>query len=176
VVNDDGDAGRDLTGGPFHASKYAVTSDTLEMTSLDDAALWSAFWSATLPAPAWTHRSHVRVAFLHLDQWTLDEAHLRMRVGIIRLNASHGLEETPSRGYHETITRAWLALVAHARAADTYADSNALLAAHPDLLDRGLALRFYSRSRLMSLRARATFVEPDLAPLPALPAGAHEVP
>lgn len=137
-----------------------------ESTHLDDAALWRAFRDTTLPAPAWTHRSHVRVAFLHLAQWALDEAHLRMRVGIIRLNHAHGLEETPDRGYHETMTRAWLALVAEARAAEELVDTDALFAARPALLDKNLTLSFYSRTRLFSLRARTMFVEPDLAPLP----------
>jgi hypothetical protein len=135
---------------------------------LDDATLWGAFRDATLPEPEWTHRSHVRVAYLHLERWSLDEAHLRMRVGIIRLNARHGLEETPARGYHETITRLWLALVAHARADGTHVSSEAFLSAHPHLLDRQLPQRFYSRERLMSLRARTIFVEPDIAPLPGV--------
>jgi hypothetical protein len=138
----------------------------IEAVSLDDDALWSAFQQRTLPAAQWTHRSHVRVAALHLGRWNADEAHLRMRVGIIRLNASHGLEETPDRGYHETLTRTWLALVAHARADARYANTEALLGAHPELLDKQLALRFYSREHLMSLRARTIFIEPDLAPLP----------
>lgn len=134
---------------------------------LDDEILWWAFRNASLPHAEWTHRSHVRVAFLYLTRWTLDEAHLRMRVGIVRLNASHGLEETPDRGYHETLTRAWLALTAHARGGRYFASSEAFLVDHPELLDKQLTLRFYSRARLDSLRARSIFVEPDLAPLPA---------
>jgi hypothetical protein len=143
---------------------------------LDDATLWGAFRQSTLPEPQWNHRSHVRVAFLHLAHWILDEAHLRMRVGIVRLNAYHGLEETPERGYHETLTRVWLVLIAQARALGlsesargVRAGSEAFLEAHPELLNKQIALRFYSREHLMSLRARTIFVEPDLAPLPAVP-------
>jgi GNAT superfamily N-acetyltransferase len=135
---------------------------------LNDDALWGAFRHATLPPTEWTHRSHIRVAFLHLARWSLDEAHLRMRVGIVRLNASHGLEETPDRGYHETLTRVWLALIAHAQVGNSHASSEALLAAHPELLDKQLAFRFYSRQCLLSLRARTIFVEPDIAPLPGV--------
>jgi GNAT superfamily N-acetyltransferase len=140
---------------------------------LDDAALWGAFRYSTLPEAEWTHRSHLRVAFLHLARWSLDEAHLRMRVGIIRLNATHGLEETAERGYHETMTRVWLALVAHTRAADAHASSEAFLAAHPDLLDKQLPLRFYSRQRLLALEARTVFVQPDVAPVPGLQISEH---
>jgi GNAT superfamily N-acetyltransferase len=135
---------------------------------LDDASLWGAFNHSTLPDLEWTHRSHLRVAFMHLERWGLDEAHLRMRVGIIRQNRVHGLEETPERGYHETLTRVWLALVSGARRASRGPmGSEAFVAAHPELLDKKLPLRCYSRDLLMSLRARTVFVEPDLAPLTA---------
>jgi GNAT superfamily N-acetyltransferase len=134
---------------------------------LDDDALWGSFRHATLAHAEWTHRSHVRTGFLHLARWHLDEAHLRMRAGILLLNARHGIEESPGRGYHETMTRAWLALIGLARAGVSHETSEAFLDAHPEMLDRALALRFYSRDLLMSVRARATFVEPDLAPLPA---------
>jgi GNAT superfamily N-acetyltransferase len=150
---------------PFNDKPHA-TLWLEKVFPLDDIALWGAFQHVTLPHAEWTHRSHVRTAFLHLARWGIDEAHLRMRVGIIRLNLSHGLEETPDRGYHETLTRAWILFVASARRDGAHAGSEAWLAAHPELLDKHLALRFYSRQRLFSLRARAVFVDPDIAPLP----------
>jgi hypothetical protein len=136
---------------------------------VDDETLWETFRTTTLPMRDWTHRAHVRTAFLHLARWPLDEAHVRMRVGIVRLNASHHLEETPARGYHETLTRVWLVLVASARDdGGTYATSEALLERHPWLLEKNAPLQYYSRERLFALRARAVFVEPDLAALPLL--------
>jgi hypothetical protein len=131
---------------------------------LADDALWAAFHDRTLAAAAWTHAAHVRVAWLHLARYELAEAHLRMRAGILRLNAAHGLVETPQRGYHETLTWAWLAIVADARATDPGADSRAFAAAHA--IDREAPLRYYTRARLFSLEARARFVPPDRAPLP----------
>ncbi len=131
---------------------------------IDDDALWEAFHERTLAHADWTHVAHVRIAWLHLARYGLDEAHLRMRAGIIRLNAAHGLVETPQRGYHETLTRAWLAIVAALRARDPGADSTRFLAIHE--LGREAPLRYYSRDRLFSLEARATFVAPDLEALP----------
>lgn len=131
---------------------------------LDDDALWIAFGERTLPAAQWTHVAHVRVAWMHLARYALDEAHLRMRAGIVRLNASHGLVESPARGYHETITRVWLVLVAAARQRDPGADSRAFLAIHG--LARDTPLRYYSRDQLFSTAARASFVAPDLEALP----------
>jgi hypothetical protein len=132
---------------------------------LDDQALWLAFQSRTLPAELWTHPAHLRVAWLHLARFPLDEAHLLMRAGIIRLNAAHGLVETAQRGYHETITRAWLLLVAERRRADACADSRAFLERHR--LERDALLRYYSRERLFSAAARARFIAPNLADLPS---------
>jgi hypothetical protein len=131
---------------------------------LDDDALWQAFHDRTLPAAQWTHTAHLRIAWLHLARHELDEAHLRMRVGIVRLNAAHGLVETPERGYHETLTRVWLALVRAARSRCAAGDSTTFVSAAG--LERTAPLQFYSHARLFSLEARAMFVPPDLAPLP----------
>jgi hypothetical protein len=135
---------------------------------MDDAELWQRFATQGLTHAEWNHRLHVRTAFLHLSRYEFDEAHLRMRAGIIRLNQRHGLEETPSRGYFETMTRVWLYLVQAARRERDAADSLTLLELHPALLDRELPLRHYTKERLMSVLARAIFIEPDRAPLPAI--------
>lgn len=131
---------------------------------LSDDALWRAFHDATLPAAAWTHAAHLRIAWLHLAHHELDEAHLRMRVGIIRLNAAHGLVETAQRGYHETLTWVWLVLVAAARRRAPAANSMSVLGQAG--LEREAPLAYYSRARLFSVAARARFVSPDLAELP----------
>jgi len=141
---------------------------------MTDEELWNAFVGRTLPEPSWNHQTHLRVAWLHLARWQLDEAQLRMRVGIIRLNLTHGLEETPERGYHETMTRFWLHAVALARHADAekpiaVPHSSAFCELHPELLDKTYPLHFYTRHHLMSLQARAIFVEPDRQALPAIP-------
>jgi hypothetical protein len=119
---------------------------------MSDDELWIAFQEHTLPAAQWTHAAHIRIARMHLARYSLDEAHILMRVGIIRLNLVHGLVETPQRGYHETLTRVWLVLVKASSGAD---------------IERDAPLRYYSRQRLFSVDARARFVEPDLAPLPS---------
>ncbi len=133
---------------------------------MDDEALWAAFSASALTHTEWTHEAHVRTASSFLRRFALDEAHLRLRVGIIRLNERHGLIESSARGYSETLTRAWLVLVAAARQRSGAEGSLELLARCPELLDRGLALRHYSKERLSSVQARAIFIEPDLAPLP----------
>lgn len=134
---------------------------------MDDAALWEAFSQRTLPAAAWTHAAHLRVAWMHLEHHPFDDAHILMRIGIVRLNMAHGLVETPVRGYHETLTRLWLALVAHARRIHPATDSASFLEAAGPELGVTRALTHYTKDFLMSARARAIFVPPDLAALPA---------
>ncbi len=90
-----------------------------------------------------------------------------MRVGIVRLNAAHALVETVTRGYHETITRAWLAHVgALTREHPRFESSAALFDALGDRVAQSALLTYYTRDRLLSLAARARFLEPDLTALP----------
>ena len=136
---------------------------------MDDQTLWQAFNHSSLTRAQWTHEAHLRTAFLHCQQYAVDEAHLRLRAGIIRLNERHGLVETSERGYFETLTRVWLVLVANACARSGALDSRELLERCPELYDRNLPFRHYSKQRLASARARSIFVAPDLEPLPDVP-------
>jgi hypothetical protein len=140
-----------------------------EPAPLADDALWEAFSTRSLGHAQWDHRAHLRIAWMHLARFPLFEAHLRMRAGIVLLNSVHGLVESSARGYFETLTFAWLVLVAEARLGSTAATSLAFLEAHPALLARDAPLRFYSREALASPRARSVLVPPDREPFPALP-------
>jgi hypothetical protein len=133
---------------------------------LSDEQLWLAFGAAKLPATDWTHRAHLRVAWMFLKRHPLNEAHVLMRVGIIRLNAFHGLVETVSRGYHETLTRLWLSLVASLMKATDGESSESFVDTCIASLGKDAIFRHYSRELVTSVRARAVFVEPDLRPLP----------
>ena len=136
---------------------------------MTDDELWLRFSQQSIGHAEWDHQLHLRTAYLHLARFSFDEAHLRLRAGIIRLNQRHGLEESASRGYFETLTRVWLLLVARAAARCQPSTSIELLERCSELLDRQLPLRHYSKERLATPRARAIFVDPDLEPLPPLP-------
>jgi hypothetical protein len=137
--------------------------------SLDELA--AQFVAATLPRAAWTHEAHLRVGAWHVHHLGADEALPRLRERIARLNLSHGTPNTPTGGYHETITAAYVTLIA---AFLTAADPRQPLDHQVDqllagaLADRRVLLRFWSQETLMSPRARAGWVAPDRAPL-ALP-------
>jgi hypothetical protein len=136
--------------------------------TLNDSELWEAFAQAALPEKEWTHRAHLRMAWLFSARYPLDEAHVLIRVGIIRLNAAQGLVETPARGYHETITRVWLVLMRALMKEVPAKDSLDLIERCADRLGKDALLRHYSRERINGVEARARFVEPDLLPLPTV--------
>jgi hypothetical protein len=154
---------------PVRAHDFASLNIGSGMSD-SDAALLAAFEDGTYPFAEWTHRAHVRVAWVYLRRWGLDGALDRMRAGLISYNARHGVPDELERGYHETITRAFLTLIHATMAADpACVSSEEFCARRPELLDRKALLRYYSRERIVSWEAKRRFVEPDLAPLPECP-------
>ncbi len=125
------------------------------------------FIDATLPKSAWTHEAHILVATWHLLHHGETEALELVRARIKRLNASHGLVETPTRGYHETLTRFYMWAVRSALdTIDGLGDPDQIgLAVVALCRDRELPFRYWSRERLLGAEARAGWVEPDLHPL-----------
>ena len=82
------------------------------MTNGDlDAAFLKAFEACTIPSAEWKHRSHLKVAYLYLCQYPFAQALDRIRANIQRYNAATNTPESLERGYHETMTVAWLQLV-----------------------------------------------------------------
>lgn len=133
------------------------------MTLSDDAFL-EAFEACTLPAEAFRHANHVRLAWIYLRRAPCDEASKRMERSIRDFAAHHGA----SQKYHHTLTGVWMRLVAEAVARTPEIDAfEAFLGTHPHLGDKGLPYRYYTPQRLDSDAARAGWVEPDLLPLPA---------
>lgn len=128
------------------------------------------FEDQSLPLEEWNHRAHLKVAYLYLNQFSFAEALEKLRRGIQAYNAAHGIQDTPTGGYHETMTQVWLKLVHSALLQFGPADTaDAFFDAQTQLGDQRTPLLFYSRSRLMSSEAKRTMVEPDLAPLPNAP-------
>lgn len=125
------------------------------------------FESGHVSKEEWTHAAHVAVAFVLLGRHEFDEALTRMRAGIRRFQQAHGIEDGPGRGYHETVTVAFLRVI-DAWRREREDESEALAHVLSACSDKWLLLRWYSRRRLSSAEARAEFVEPDLEPLPTV--------
>jgi hypothetical protein len=121
------------------------------------------FEACTLPKEAFSHREHVRLAWLYLGRYDFEDASRRVVGGIKRFAARH---DVPGL-YHETITQAWLRLIdAARRAAPGAASFQAFLDANPRLATKGALDPYYDPATLQSAGARAAFVAPDRAPLP----------
>jgi len=148
----------------YHGLKLRLAHH--QTTWLDDLA--GRFQGCAVPAKEWTHAAHLVVGLWHVHRYGAMDALVRLRVGIRRVNESHGAVNSTTNGYHETITAAYVQLLTQyldRRGTDMPLELQAL-----DLLAGPLAVRdvlftFYSRDRLMSTNARLEWLEPDLAPI-----------
>jgi hypothetical protein len=129
--------------------------------------LIAAFESHELPRADWTHRAHLTVAAWYVLWYGPDGAIDRVREAIRAYNAAHGIVQTPTGGYHETITRFYVWLVSRAVSRSGVSGSLGQLVNRvvDECTDREIPFAYYSRERLMSLDARHAWIEPDLAPL-----------
>jgi len=82
-----------------------MTTATLETTAFrtteEILTLLRGFYDCTLPRADWTHAAHLTIALWHLLQYDWPEAVARVRHGIKRYNAAHGIVTTPTGGYHD---------------------------------------------------------------------------
>jgi hypothetical protein len=135
----------------------------------DIRALGERLLACALPREAWTHEAHLGACLWLLTERPDIDVDARIATIIRRFNESVGGVNDDYSGYHDSITRAYVAGVRHflSGTAETglAARVNALLLS--PMGTRDWPLRFYSRDLLFSVPARRGFVEPDLAPLPA---------
>jgi hypothetical protein len=132
--------------------------------STSDREFRAAFEAGAYAPADFSHRAHVRLAYVYLAESDVNLALERMQAALVGFLCHHGI---PASKYHATLTRAWLLGVDHfmhrcpeASSADDFIDRN------PALLDSGIMLTHYSAELLFSDQARAEFVEPNLDPIP----------
>ena len=133
----------------------------------DEAALdaFIAAWRAgALPKPSWTHAAHVAVCAWHAyGSVAADEVFAAMKRGIVAYNEAVGTANTPTSGYHETLTRFWTeVVVAHlleARPPSRLAAVRSAVEAYGTA--RSLHAARYSFDVVNDRRARAEWVPPD---------------
>jgi hypothetical protein len=138
----------------------------MDARALDEIV--AAFRARTLPHAEWTHAAHLTVGAWYVHHHGAAVALERLRVEIRRLNDAHGTLNTPTSGYHETITAAFVRLLdeglgAFAPGVPLERRIEALLAG--PLGGSRVLLAFWSREVLMSPGARAVWVAPDLREL-----------
>lgn len=126
---------------------------------MQDAELLAGFETASLPAEAFHHREHVRVAFLFVRRHGLPGALDEFSRALKQFAAAKGKPNL----YHETITWAFLLLIGERLAREPAATWAEFAEHNPDLLTWKPSLldRYYSHDTLWSDLARRTFVMPD---------------
>jgi hypothetical protein len=139
-----------VTGGPQHGiSPSAAGFDALMAEVMATASRFG-------------HRQHVHLTWLAVRRHGVAAAITLVSDGIQRTARYAGVPQK----YHATVSRAWVELVGHHTAELGGADFATFAGHHPALLDKRLLTRFYRPATLGSTRAKAGWVEPDLAPFP----------
>ena len=118
------------------------------------------FVDTTLPAGQFRHRQHVQVAWLFVRNHGMPAALSEFSSAIKRYADAKGATSL----YHETITWAFLLLIADRQARTPVETWDEFEAANPDLLTwkPSILERYYSKELLASELARRTFLMPDL--------------
>jgi hypothetical protein len=123
-----------------------------------------------LPKPLWTHGAHLAVGAWYLVSFPEEEAIERMRTGIQNYNECAGTANTEDSGYHETLTRFWLKIIAGQvsgllSASRTLTLQEKLKAVRRVVEEfggqRDLFKKYYSFDVVSSREARARWVPPD---------------
>ncbi|HEX8956306.1 MAG TPA: hypothetical protein VF798_08530 [Burkholderiaceae bacterium] len=126
---------------------------------MTDQIFLAGFIAGTLAPQDFDHAAHIRAACLLLQSRPFLEACIAMRDGLRRIAANAGKPQL----YHETITVAFMAIVA-GRLADDASDWQTLIATQRDLFERTLLSGYYTPELLASDKARSHFLLPDRVP------------
>ena len=126
----------------YHNMKYNTVE---EIKSLIEQ-----FQTQTLPVSLWTHEAHLSVALWHLWHYSKAEALCYLRAGIITYNVAVDTPNTPTRGYHETLTVFWIEILSQflsefGRDKSLLETTNALL--ESTMAEKSYPFQFYEREK-----------------------------
>ena len=128
---------------------------------MDDTELLNAFENQSISNDDWSHEYHIRIAAIYLMLNDFETALIKVKAGIKKLNAVNEVPDSQFRGFHETLTIGWLKLVSSLLYKSKTDSSLELIEKNKDLLNPRLLNEYYSTDKLMSLEAKASFIEPD---------------
>ena len=124
-----------------------------------------AFEQGTLPKERWTHGAHLLTGACYVHGLGESAAIDKMRLCVRRYNEAVGGKNTDTSGYHETITIAWIKVLAGLRRESETMDraSFAALAVERFAADRNVLRNYYDFDLVGSVEARKSWVPPTLA-------------
>jgi hypothetical protein len=123
-----------------------------------DTMLLERFMRGELEAGSFPHREHVRVAFAMLQRHDFAEAVLHFSRTLRAMAARAG----KPAAFHQTVTIAFLALIAERMGCGQQLEFASFADANPDLFDKNVLTRWYRPERLATELARSSFVLPDV--------------
>ena len=123
------------------------------------AQVASGLLDRTLPKPEWTHEAHLLACLELVYRFGPGEALAILRAAIPPYNEATGVANTPTGGYHDTITVYYVWAIDRLLGAGKNVAE--VLADH--LSERTALLDWWDRDILMSSAARAAWVPPTVA-------------
>jgi hypothetical protein len=138
----------------------------LPVTELEIDAFLAAFEGGTLPKARWTHGAHLLTGACYVHAFGEAAAIDRMRVCVRRYNEAVGGKNTETSGYHETITVAWIKLLAGLLRESGSMERGAFAALAEERFERqrDIFRRHYDFDLVGSVEARRVWVAPTLEP------------
>lgn len=135
-----------------------ATANQSHAKELSDNTFIEQFENQTLPPQHFDHLGHLRIAWLYLNRYSLEQAISRVCGGIKTYAESLGA----STKFHFTITDAIVRIMAVRM--KPHQDRSAFLAANADLVDSAVTVlhQYYSKELLFSEQARQRVMAPDL--------------
>lgn len=150
--------------GPTTTSSAAPAHPWL--ASRDDFGAFIDTWErGALPKAAWTHAAHVAVGACYAVRHGAD-ALAHTRAGILRHNAAVGTPNTDTSGYHETLTRFWVEVLAALTAGIDGEWRAASVAVARFGAERDYHAQFYGYDVVRSVDARRTWQPPNRGVFP----------
>ena len=129
---------------------------------MDDDEFLRAFLKGWPAGEKFHHYDHLRIAWLVIDRHGPEVAAEIVGGRLKAMAIAQGVAPL----YNETMTRFWIRLIAHVRDATGAPNIDEAIQRVPMLADKNLAQRHWTRTLMFGPEARATWVEPDLVPLP----------
>jgi hypothetical protein len=142
--------------------------DELPSNEMDIDAFIGAFEDGTLPKPRWTHGAHILTGACYVHGLGEAGAIDRMRARVSAYNLAVGGQNTPTSGYHETVTVLWIKILAQFRREHPALGRAAFatLAVEHFVGQRDILRRYYDFDIVGSTEARREWVAPTLLSLP----------
>jgi hypothetical protein len=114
------------------------------------------FMRGELDAASFAHRDHLRMGYEMLRRYDFPETLLYYSRALRTMTTRVGRPQL----FHQTLTVAFLSLIAERTDSAHYPDFDAFAQANPDLLDKSALASCYPSQRLATDTARRTFVLP----------------